>query len=413
MRFIASLLISLCLLIPVLPEPASAQDGTITAKTGALEDAAIATRIRDIKDELHGYDDVTVVVNAGIVTLRGETVDKASSARLVELATRVEGVVAVESAISETTDLSERLAPVLDRFEARMVQAVAMLPLLLVAGIAFMLVTIVGFLIAGLKQPWNRLAPNPFIADIFRTVLRIAAVIAGIVVALDLLGATALLGTILGAAGILGLAISFAVKDTVENFIASVMLSIRQPFRPNDTIEIGGDTGKVIRLTSRATILLSFDGNQIRIPNATVFKSRIVNYSRNPERRFSFDAGLSYQADIAQARTIAEETLAALPFTLNEPAPSTWIEEMGDSAITLRCTAWVDQNETSFSMARSEAIRMVKAAIEAANFAAPEPTFRIITSQASDEAPQASTKPMKRSSKSSTPSGAMPTPPIS
>jgi small conductance mechanosensitive channel len=173
------------------------------------------------------------------------------------------------------------------------------------------------------------------------------------------------------------------------------MLSIRQPFRPNDTIEIGGDTGKVIRLTSRATILLSFDGNQIRIPNATVFKSRIVNYSRNPERRFSFDAGLSYQADIAQARTIAEETLAALPFTLNEPAPSTWIEEMGDSAITLRCTAWVDQNETSFSMARSEAIRMVKAAIEAANFAAPEPTFRIITSQASDEAPQASTKPLK------------------
>ncbi|MCB0384011.1 MAG: mechanosensitive ion channel, partial [Bdellovibrionales bacterium] len=51
----------------------------------------------------------------------------------------------------------------------------------------------------------------------------------------------------------------------------------RQPFRPNDTVEIEGDQGKVIRLTSRATILLSFDGNHIRIPNSTVYKARIVN----------------------------------------------------------------------------------------------------------------------------------------
>ena len=70
--------------------------------------------------------------------------------------------------------------------------------------------------------------------------------IAGIVVALDILGVTALLSTILGAAGIAGLAIGFAVRDTVENFIASVLLSMRQPFRPNDVVEIEGDIGKVI-----------------------------------------------------------------------------------------------------------------------------------------------------------------------
>lgn len=395
MRVIASLLLSLSLLIAALPGATFAQDSTITTQTGALEDAAIATRIRDIKDELEGYGDVTVVVNAGIVTLRGKTLDKESGERLVDLASRVEGVVAVESEITETTNLRERLAPAMERSEARVIQIIAMLPLLIVALIAFFLVTGAGFLIARMKQPWNRLAPNAFIADIFRMLLRVAAIIAGIVAALDLLNATALLSTILGAAGILGLAISFAVKDTVENFIASIMLSIRQPFRPNDTIEIGGDTGKVIRLTSRATILLSFDGNQIRIPNSTVFKSRIVNYTRNPERRFAFDAGLSYQADIAQAREIAAKTLASLPFTLAEPAPATWIEAMGDSAITMCCTAWIDQNKTSFSMARSEGIRMVKAAIEAANFAAPEPTYRIITSQANEQAAAANAKPLK------------------
>ena len=113
--------------------------------------------------------------------------------------------------------------------------------------------------------------------------MRIVFVIAALVIALDILNATALLLTILGAARIIRLALGFAVRDTVENFIASVMLSIRQPFRLNDTVEINGDQGKVIRLTSRATILLSLDGNHIRIPNATVFKSHIINYSQNAE----------------------------------------------------------------------------------------------------------------------------------
>jgi small conductance mechanosensitive channel len=113
-------------------------------------------------------------------------------------------------------------------------------------------------------------------------------IVLGVVLALDLFNLTALLGTILGAAGIVGLAIGFAVRDTVENFIASIMLSIRQPFRPKDLVEIEGELGHVIRLTSRATILLSLDGNHIRLPNATVFKAKIINYSRNDERRFTF-----------------------------------------------------------------------------------------------------------------------------
>ena len=389
MRIIASILLILTLALPAL-----GQTGQINTESGVTEDAAIATRIRDIKGELDGYSDVTVQVNAGIVTLRGKTLDSEHATRLAELASRVNGVVAVENEITETTVLRERLIPAMERFEARMIQFVAFLPLLAVALLAFLLVLSVGFTLARLKQPWNRISPNEFIADIFRLVLRIASVIAGIVVALDILGATALLSTFLGAAGIIGLAISFAVKDTVENFIASVMLSIRQPFKPNDTIEIGGDTGKVVRLTSRATILMSFDGNQIRIPNATVFKSRIVNFTRNPERRFTFEAGLSYTADIADARQIAEETLNALPYTLETPGVATWIDNMGDSAITMCCAAWIDQHETSFSAARSEAIRMVKGAIEAAGYGAPEPTYRIIN-QAEPQVEKAPSAPLK------------------
>jgi small conductance mechanosensitive channel len=377
MKFLALIF---CLLLPL---GAAAQDtstqptGTITVRESAAGDRAIAKRIRDILAELDGYASVDVTVSAGIVTLTGTTVDAQKAKQLNDLVGRIEGVVAIENEVAETTDVGDRLNPVLDRFKSRIAQAVAFLPLAGIALAVFVGIVLLGFFIARRQQPWNRIAPNPFIADIYRQVIRLLFIIAGLVLALDIVGATALLSGILGAAGIVGLAIGFAVRDTVENFIASVMLSIRQPFRPNDTVEIEGDTGKVIRLTSRATILLSFDGNHIRIPNSTVFKSRIVNFTRNAERRFSFELGMAPDTDFASARTLALETLAALPFVLDKPEPSVWIETIGDSTISLQLAAWVDQSDTSIDLARGEAIRQTIAAFDHAGFAMPEPTYRL------------------------------------
>ena len=211
-----------------------------------------------------------------------------------------------------------------------------------------------------------------------RQIVRLGFVVLGVVLALDLLNLTALLGTILGAAGIIGLAIGFAVRDTVENFIASIMLSIRQPFRPKDLVEIEGELGHVIRLTSRATILLSLDGNHIRLPNATVFKAKIINYSRNDERRFTFALGIDPSADIARAQDIVLDALSELPFVLETPAPGVWVEGLGASTIDLTVAAWIMQHETSIGMAKGEAVRVVKARLEEAGIGLPEPTYRLL-----------------------------------
>ncbi|MBK0328739.1 mechanosensitive ion channel [Rhodobacteraceae bacterium F11138] len=371
----------LACLLGVLPMLAAAQDqqptGVISVEADVSQDAAIANRIRDILTELDGFDDISVSVTSGIVTLRGNTLDGEAARRLNDLASRVQGVVAIENEVTETTDVVERLNPAIQRFRDRLSQLIAFLPLLSIAFAVFVLVVLLGWLWARRKQPWDRLAPNAFIADIYRQIVRLSFVVVAIVVALDILGATALLSTILGAAGIVGLAIGFAVRDTVENFIASILLSVRQPFRPNDTIEIAGDIGKVIRLTSRATILLSFDGNHIRIPNAIVFKSRIVNYTRNDERRFLFELSVAPDTDLAQARDVALHTLRSLPFVLKTPDASVWVETIGDSTVTLQMAAWIAQHETSITLARSEAIRLSLLAFEQAGISMPEPTFRI------------------------------------
>ena len=359
--------------------PVSAQEanGTITTENSSQQDAAIAMRIREILGELGNYEDVTVIVNEGVVTLRGTTTSAIEVVELDQLATRIEGVVAVRNQVTETTDIAERLNPAIERFQSRIDQFVAFVPLALIAGAAFALVVFVGFALARMRQPWERLAPNTFIAEIYRQLMRIVFVIFGIVIALDILNATALLSTILGAAGIIGLALGFAVRDTVENFIASVMLSFRQPFRPNDTVEINGDVGKVIRLTSRATILLSFDGNHIRIPNATVFKSRIINFSQNAERRFMFSVMVERDADLLETRTLVEKTVQDLPFVLAEPAAQTWIEALHPAGIELVITGWVDQNETSIVRGKGEALRQVKLAILSAGVVIPDATQAI------------------------------------
>lgn len=377
------LLLILCLALAA-PFPAPAQDATqpgttITVASSAQQDAAIAVRIREILQQLDGYEDITVIVSDGIVTLRGTTLDATSAAALNTLVARVEGVVTIENEVTESTDVVERLTPALERMWDRIAQFIAFLPLLAIALLAGGLVIWIGLLLTRMKSPWDRIAPNAFIADIYRQVVRLFFVVLGVVLTLDLLNLTAVLSTVLGAAGIVGLAIGFAVRDTVENFIASIMLSIRQPFRPKDLVEIEGDTGHVIRLTSRATILLSLDGNHIRIPNATVFGARIVNYTRNAERRFTFTLGIDPNADLAEAQAIILSALGELPYLLATPSPSTWVEEVGDSTITLTAAGWVNQHETGLFMARGEAIRLAKARLEEAGITLPEPTYRLIT----------------------------------
>ncbi|PPB81174.1 small-conductance mechanosensitive channel [Albidovulum inexpectatum] len=340
-------------------------------------DEQISTRLRHILEALGQYDEVTVTVSDGVVRLEGTVLDATSKAQLEELAGRIEGVVAVENATEIGGDIEQRLAPAWDRLAARGRDILASLPVLLVATAAGLAIALTGGWLVVRVIPWQRLAPNSFVADVYRMVGRLVFVILGVVVALEILNATALLGAVLGAAGLVGLAVGFAVRDTVENFIASLLLSLRQPFRPDDLVEIEGDLGRVARLTSRATILISPDGNHIRIPNTTVFKGRIVNYTRAPNRRFEFQLGVDAEADHSTALATGIAAIERLDFVLNDPPVAAWIQDVGDSNVVLTFTGWVDQTRTDFNKARGAAIEAAKVALEENGFGLPEPIYRL------------------------------------
>jgi small-conductance mechanosensitive channel len=225
-----------------------------------------------------------------------------------------------------------------------------------------------------LGRPFQR---NLFLRDLVRQVVRLAITMAGFVLALDLLDASRLLTTLLGAAGVVGLALGFALRDTVENYIASLLLSLRQPFAHDDHVIIDGCEGRVVRLTPRATILMTLDGNHTRIPNATVYKAVIVNYTTNPKRRFAFDVGVSTEQNLAEAQELAARTLGKMEGVLDEPQPFCLVETLGDSNVVLQVFGWVDQSATEFLKVRSEAIRLVKLAFDQANIVMPEPIYNL------------------------------------
>jgi len=398
------LVLALCLALPAGPVRAqdtpSGPSGSIATENNRAIDAGIAVRIREILGEIGGYEDVTVTVAEGVVTLRGTTTTANDATALLNLVTRVEGVVAIKNEVAETTDLRRRLNPAVARFMTRIQQTLTLLPLAAIAMVAFLTVNTIGYLIARLRWPWDRLAPNAFIADLYRQLIQIASAIGGVVMALDILDASAFLSTILGAAGIVGLAIGFAVRDTVENYIASIVLSVRQPFRPNDTVDIAGEEGKVIRLNSRATILLSYDGNHIRIPNATVFKARIINYTENAERRLKFSVRIDAGNDLHMARLLAVETMQNLPFMLDVPVAQAWIETIDAGAVEIVVTGWIDQHKTSILLARGEAMRQVKIAFDGAGIGAPDATYAVQITQgppdlSQDRAPAPTPRPAR------------------
>lgn len=365
------------------PEPAA-----VSQAADPAEDRAIERRLRAIFANLEGLRGVRVQVRSGVVELSGEALSGEASRQAVNLARRVEGVVEVQNRISEVRDVQRRLTPAWQRLTDRARDLLAWLPLVGVAAAVMLAFWLLARLLAGWRGLYRRLTPNAFLSDLLAQVVRGAVLLSGLLLVLELLDATALFGTVLGAAGVIGLALGFALKDTVENYIASILLSLRQPFAPNDQVVIEGYEGRVAALTTRATTLITLEGNHVRIPNAKVFSAVIVNYTRNPERRFDFRVGVESGADLVRAQNLAVRVLRDMAGVLDDPPPRSWIEALGDSNVVLWVGGWVDQGRNDFARVRSEAIRLVKQAFEEADIAMPEPIYNLRWSPPDRTAPR-------------------------
>lgn len=355
-------------------EPA-AQPAELPLK--AVSDSAIEKRLRAVVGNIDDFQNVKIEVNDGVVRLTGKTPRMEASENVTQMVSRFEGVIFVDNQLQVETDIETRVKPALSKVKQYLANTVQKLPIFGVALVVIVLFWLIAHLATRWDLPYQRLGLNRLLQNLIRQFLGKGIFLIGVLLALDILDLTALVGAMLGTAGVIGLAIGFAFKDIVENYLAGLLLSIRRPFGLNDLVVIESHEGRVIRLTSSELILMTLDGNHVRIPNATVFKSFIYNYSINPRRRFDFTVGVGVDEDLVDVQTHGGAALEKMEGVMDEPAPFMIVEELGDYNVMVRFFGWVDQRTADFAKVRGEAIRRVKLALEVAGVEMPEPAQTI------------------------------------
>ncbi|MAQ19856.1 MAG: hypothetical protein CMN30_34265 [Sandaracinus sp.] len=340
-------------------------------------DSDIEGLLRRILSQVPELGDVTVDVEGGIVHLAGTTKDEGALERAVEIVREQEGVLYVDQKVTVDTTLGEQVQGTMNELWLRSKALVGRLPAFAIALLIVILFAFVSKKIASSGLGSRIFGETPLVRQVVARLLATVLLVLGILLALDVVGATSAVGAVLGTAGIVGLAVGFAFKDIVENYLAGILLAFHRPFAAGDFVDIAGTKGKVVRLASRETILMTLEGNHVQIPNSEVFKATMTNYTRNPKRRFDFEVGIGTSEELASAQKLGVAAMERMNGIMNDPAPFAFVEGFADSSMTVHYYGWVDQKEFDWGKVKSEAIRQVKRALDEAGIDLPNPIYEV------------------------------------
>jgi small-conductance mechanosensitive channel len=371
------------------------------AVNAVASDAEIEARLAQILQATDWFTAPTVTVEEGVVFLRGETESEARQAWAGRLAANTEDVVAVVNEIAVREPAWWDLSPALQTLEDLGSASLRRAPTLGI-GLLLLLATLLvaRWSIHGASSVLRKRLQNQLLRDVAARLVAIPVFMVGLYVALSVAGLTGLAVTVVGGTGLLGLVIGFAFRDIAENFLASVLISMQRPFATNDLIEVAGFQGFVQSVNPRSTLLMTLDGNHVQIPNATIYKETITNFTANPIARYQFTVGIGYEDSIAAAQTVALGVLSEHPAVLDDPEPLVLVEGLGAATVTLRIYYWINITKYSHAKVRSAIIRLTKRAFNRAGISMPDEAREVVFPRAvpirmltADDAEQPKTPP--------------------
>jgi len=181
----------------------------------------------------------------------------------------------------------------------------------------------------------------------------------------------AILGAMLGAAGVAGVAFGFAAQTSLSNFISGLFLVWERPFKFGDEIEIDGVTGIVHDIAFMSTSLRTFDNRIVRVPNEALVKGRVTNNTRLPIRRLDLNISVANTADARRVMQLLAEIATAHPKCLREPKPEVVFKGFGPSSMDFLLGTWVDQKD--LAIVQNDLFCAIKQRFDAEGIALPGP----------------------------------------
>jgi len=204
-----------------------------------------------------------------------------------------------------------------------------------------------------------------FLGGLVYAVLLVAVILA----AVDTLGVN--VTSLLAIVGAAGLAVGLALKDSLANFAAGVMIMIFRPFKIGDFVTTGGVAGVVDEIGLFCVLMHTPDNQRIIIPNSAVFGNTITNTSALPTRRIDLVMGISYDDNIGTAKKIIEDIIAADERILDDPAPVIAVSELADSSVNLVVRPWVKSED--YWPTRFDLLETMKVKLEEGGISIPFP----------------------------------------
>jgi len=188
------------------------------------------------------------------------------------------------------------------------------------------------------------------------------------------------LAVLMGAAGVLTVAIGFASQTSASNLISGLFLIGERPFAVGDIIRIGGTTGEVLSIDALSVKLRTFDNLFVRIPNETLIKSEVTTLTRFPIRRLDLPVGVAYKEDLGRVREVLMEVAERNPQCLDDPQPLFIFQGFGDSSLDIQFSVWATR-ENYLALRNSIAVE-IKAAFDQAGIEIPFPHRSLYTGEA-------------------------------
>ncbi len=252
---------------------------------------------------------------------------------------------------------------------------IRLLPNIVIAS----LVLVLGIFLAKMARRFSskifhRFTQHETVSNLFSSFVYVAAIGVTIFVTLSVLHLDEAVTSLLAGAGIAGVALAFAFQDIASNFMAGILLSIRRPLRIGDLVKSKEIMGKVMTINMRDTIIQTFAGQMVIVPNKDIFQNSLENYTLSGKRRFELTAGVSYADDLEEVKQVAMQAVKKVSvLDPNEP-PRFFYESFADSSVNFILQIWINSTEQPvFLQARSEAIMLIKKAFDENDISIPYP----------------------------------------
>ena len=215
---------------------------------------------------------------------------------------------------------------------------------------------------------------NQALEDLFATIVYNVILGIGVFTILGILHLDKAVTSLLAGVGVLGLALGFAFQDIAANFVSGIILAFRTPFQIGDIIEVNDIMGTVTRTNLRVTVIKSFTGQEVYVPNKDVLQAPIQNYTILGKRRIDLGVGVSYGDDLEKVEDLVKKTIDNIEGVVDRDKTIFDYSAFGDSSINFNIRFWVEYpGQRGFLSMRNDAIKAIKLAFDDNDITIPFP----------------------------------------